>query len=48
MANILVIDDEKSRRFTFQHFLRQAGHEVVCAGTYAEALARVSQMGCVM
>jgi two-component system, NtrC family, response regulator HydG len=27
-------------------FLRQAGHEVVCAGTYAEALARVSQMGC--
>ena len=46
MANILVIDDEESIRFTFEHFLREAGHEVVCAGTYDEALARVSQMEC--
>jgi two-component system, NtrC family, response regulator HydG len=46
MANILVIDDEESIRFTFEHFLREAGHEAVCAGTYEEALAHVSEMPC--
>jgi PAS domain S-box-containing protein len=43
MARILVIDDEESLRFTFEHFLREAGHEVVSAGTYAEGLARISE-----
>ena len=43
MGNILVLDDEESLRFTFEHFLRDAGHEVLCAGTYDEAVARVSQ-----
>lgn len=44
MANIVVVDDEESLRFTFQRFLRQAGHEVVCAGTCDEGLARVFEM----
>ena len=43
MGNILVLDDEESLRFTFEHFLRDAGHEVLCAGTYDEAIAHVSQ-----
>ena len=44
MAKILVIDDEESLRFTFKHFLEEAGHAVVCAESYDEALGRVSEM----
>ena len=43
MANILVIDDEECVRFTFEHFLRGAGHEVACASTYSESMSRISE-----
>jgi two-component system, NtrC family, response regulator HydG len=46
MARILVIDDEESIRFTFESFLAEAGHEVVCATGYDEALERISEMEC--
>jgi DNA-binding NtrC family response regulator len=42
MAKILVIDDEESLRFTFEHFLREAGHAVTCASTYDEACERLA------
>lgn len=44
-ANILVIDDEESLRFTFERFLSVAGHRVVTAGTCGEARARIDQGG---
>lgn len=39
---ILVIDDEKSLRFTFEAFLTRAGYEVVTACDYDEAMARLA------
>ena len=38
-ARILVIDNEESIRFTFATFLEDAGHTVVTAKSYREALA---------
>jgi len=43
-ANILVIDDEESIRFSFHRFLEAEGHHVVTAGGYLEALARMDEM----
>ncbi|MHC1743299.1 MAG: sigma 54-interacting transcriptional regulator [Syntrophobacteraceae bacterium] len=43
MANILVIDDEESIRFTFSRFIRGAGHEVVAAETLAQGIQRVTR-----
>lgn len=40
---ILIIDDEKSLRFTFQRFLSNEGYEVETAADYAEALQRIEQ-----
>jgi two-component system response regulator HydG len=42
-ANILVIDDEESIRFTFGRFLRAAGHTVATAESCREALARINE-----
>jgi two-component system response regulator HydG len=42
-ARILVIDDEGSIRFTFERFLRAAGHHVTTAASCSEALARLSE-----
>lgn len=42
-AKILVIDDEKSLRFTFQRFLSDEGYEVDTAADYQEALQRIQQ-----
>ncbi len=42
-ANILVIDDEESIRFSFHRFLEAEGHNVATAGTYPEALARMDE-----
>jgi two-component system, NtrC family, response regulator HydG len=43
IAKILVIDDEESIRFTFERFLRAAGHAVTAAASCSEALARLSE-----
>jgi two-component system, NtrC family, response regulator HydG len=43
-ANILIIDDEESIRFTFQRFLAAEGHNVITAETYFDALARMDEM----
>ncbi len=40
---MLVIDDEKSLRFTFQRFLSDEGYEVETAADYDEALQRIDQ-----
>ena len=40
---VLVIDDEKSLRFTFQRFLSDEGYEVDTAADYKEALQRIDQ-----
>lgn len=42
-AQILIVDDEESIRFTFQSFLIEAGYTVVTAGSYEEALARIDE-----
>ncbi len=42
-ASILVIDDEESIRFTFERFLRAAGHVVGTAESCAEALSRIKE-----
>jgi PAS domain S-box-containing protein len=42
-ARILVIDDEESIRFTFERFLRAAGHIVATATGCVEALARLDE-----
>lgn len=42
MANILVVDDEESIRFSFHRFLTAVGHRVVVAGSYAKAMARMN------
>lgn len=47
MSNrILVVDDEKSLRATFQAFLLNAGYEVETAASYQEALAILDQKPC--
>lgn len=43
MANILVVDDEESIRFTFDSFLSDEGHEVATAKSYDEALETISK-----
>jgi len=42
-ARILIIDDEESIRFTFERFLRAAGHIVATAASCGEALTRLSE-----
>lgn len=42
---VLVIDDEKSMRFTLQTFLTDAGYEVLTAADFAEAVELLSQGG---
>jgi len=42
-ANILVIDDEESIRFSFHRFLAAEGHNVITAESYLEALARMDE-----
>jgi two-component system, NtrC family, response regulator HydG len=42
-ARILVIDDEESIRFTFERFLRAAGHIVTTAASCEEAMARMGE-----
>ena len=42
-ANILVIDDEESIRFSFHRFLAAEGHNVITAEGYKEALARMDE-----
>ena len=41
-ARILVIDDEEAIRFTFERFLRGAGHIVATAGSCREALEQIN------
>lgn len=43
-ANILILDDEESIRFSFHRFLTAEGHHVVTAASYGEALARMDEM----
>jgi two-component system, NtrC family, response regulator HydG len=43
-ANILVIDDEESIRFSFHRFLAAEGHNVITAESYREALTRMDEM----
>jgi two-component system response regulator HydG len=40
-ANILVIDNEESIRFSFSRFLAAEGHKVITAKGYREALAKM-------
>ena len=42
-ANILIIDDEESIRFSFQRFLAADGNAVTTAEGYSEALARMDE-----
>ena len=42
-ARILVIDDEESIRFTFERFLKAAGHIVATAESCSEAVARINE-----
>ena len=42
-ARILVVDDEESIRFTFERFLRAAGHIVATAESYNGALTRIDE-----
>jgi two-component system response regulator HydG len=41
---ILIIDDEESIRYSFEIFLTEAGYTVITAGSYKEALARISEI----
>jgi len=43
-ANILLIDDEESIRFSFHTFLAAEGYNVITAKGYREALARMDEM----
>ncbi|HSB34455.1 MAG TPA: sigma 54-interacting transcriptional regulator, partial [Nitrospirota bacterium] len=45
MAQILVIDDEESIRYTFASFLSEEGHAVTVARNFSEGLARLSEKG---
>jgi|SRR5208283_2676667 len=42
-ANILVMDDEESIRFSFSRFIAAEGHNVITAKGYREALARMDE-----
>lgn len=43
-ANILIIDDEESIRFSFHRFLAAEGHNVITADSYLEALSKMDEM----
>ena len=43
-ANIIVIDDEESVTFSFHRFLEDAGHNVITAESYLEALSRMDEI----
>ena len=42
-ANILVLDDEESIRFSFDRFLAAEGHLVTTAASYGQALAKMDE-----
>lgn len=42
-ANILILDDEESIRFSFHRFLTAEGHEVTTAASYSEALEKMDE-----
>jgi len=42
-ANILVVDDEESLRFTFENFLSGEGHRVQTAAGYDDAIALIKE-----
>ena len=42
-ADILVLDDEESIRFSFHRFLAAEGHMVTTAASYGEALAKMDE-----
>ncbi|KJS01967.1 MAG: hypothetical protein VR65_07225 [Desulfobulbaceae bacterium BRH_c16a] len=42
-ANILILDDEESIRFSFYRFLAAEGHNVTTAASYGEALERMDE-----
>lgn len=44
MANILIVDDEESIRFTFERFLRAKGYNVFTAQDSSGALAKMAEM----
>lgn len=43
MANILVLDDEESIRFSFHRFLTAVGHQVTVAESYSKALEKIDE-----
>ncbi len=43
MANILVLDDEESIRFSFHRFLAAEEHRVTTAASYREALVKMDE-----
>jgi len=45
MAKILIVDDEPDLTAAFGRYLERAGHDVLCAGTGAEAVAMVESEG---
>jgi two-component system, NtrC family, response regulator HydG len=42
-ANILILDDEESIRYSFHRFLTAEGHNVTTAASYSEALERMDE-----
>ena len=42
-ATILIVDDEESIRYTFESFLVDEGHSVVCATSQKEARVRMAE-----
>jgi len=42
-ANILILDDEESIRFSFHRFLTAEGHNVTTAASYSEALEKMDE-----
>ncbi|MCA1746353.1 MAG: response regulator [Bacteroidales bacterium] len=42
-ANILIVDDEESIRFSFRRFLTAEGHHVTTAASYSEALEKMDE-----
>ena len=44
--HILVVDDEESIRYTFQHFLTEQGYTVSCAADCDEGIALLRKDGC--
>ena len=43
-ANILVMDDEESIRFSFHRFLTADRHDMITAKGYLEVLPRINKM----